>query len=188
MDFIQSQAAYLAVGCEELECLYPWRSGTWVCSQGGLLMPWSAGVPSEEFSFKQKQSVYNPLSSKPGTSQPLFKNGRVLWWWLLLNERQVWGTCVDSSYMKFLTSCIWAVGCCLVVQIWEHFLKESMWPMLALQPVCTTQHLCLMCNFVLQYSFTLLKEFILDRNFHYVAPDILFFQTEYNKYLPFSLP
>lgn len=180
--------------------LLTWQSvvKSWsVCIPGGQepgsvprVACWCPGVLvcPQRNSALNKSNLCITHSSKPGTSQPLFKNGRVLWWWLLLNERQVWGTCVDSNYMKFLTSCMWAVGCCLVVQIWEHFLKESMWPMLALQPVCTTQHLCLMCNFMLQYSFTLLKEFVLDRNFHYVAPDILFFQTEYNKYLPFSLP
>lgn len=135
-----------------------------------LLMPWSAGVPLEEFNLKQKQSVYNPLSSKPGTSQPLVKNGRVLWSWLLLKERKFWGTCINSSDM-------WAVGCYRVVQIWEYFLKESMWPMLALEPVCSTQHLCLVCTFMLKYSLTFLKELILDRNFHYAAPDFLFCQT-----------
>lgn len=39
-------------------------------------------------------------------------------------------------------------------------------------------HLCLVCIFMLQYSLTLLKEFILDGNFHYVAPDFVFCHTE----------
>lgn len=40
-------------------------------------------VPSKEFSFKQKQSVYNAPSSEPGASQPLVKIGEALWLWLL---------------------------------------------------------------------------------------------------------